>query len=366
VTVIIPSRHAINQAFRTIHSSSDVNGTDRHWLSTFRPSVLRQRLCVDALERDLVGGVTATSLTGMRRTDGRRLGKPQTTFDIGRLVPDRFVIHDRRMGWTGEEQAVVVLRRETVIARRNHLEERSSPSGIAVTRHALERLYERERCDHDGIHERILRDLGEADHTLAFAVAAGLFACGGPMERDAYTMLPLGRGMLIVRNMAIAMYPGTSPVTRYSVEKMGIMSLPVANDRQRRLSIAPIAGMAVEGHLLAVGVTYLSPDLLRIEQTAYNALFRREAARFDLADIAADAGRTWLHHERRVEPARIEVDPRLHYLLSQIAPPRAPGRTCLSVGWAGRRPEGSGLDPEGADGAEDAVRSGEGMNRCIT
>lgn len=345
-TARIPARHAISQALRVIHSSTDLNGMDGHWMNDFRPSALKGRMDVDALEADLRAGPTATSLTGLVRRDGRRLGKPQSMFHVGRLVTDRFVMHDGDRGWTAGEQQVVVLRRETVQARRDHLEERSSPSGIAITRHALERLYEREGCGHGDIHARILKDLAEADRTLAFAVAAGLFAHGGAMERDAYTMLPLGQGMLIVRNMVIAMNAGTSPVTRYGVNKAGVVSMPIADDRTRRVRVAPVNGVEFEGHLLAMGVTYLSPDLLRLEQAAYMGLFRKEAARYDLDEIAADAGRTWLRHEQRVEPDGIHVDPRLHYLLSQISPPRAPGRTCLSIGWTGIRPGGDGPDCE--------------------
>jgi hypothetical protein len=332
---LIPARYAISQSFRSIQASADINGTDGHWMNIFRPDVLRRRLRVDALQQEIMHGATATSLTSFVRRDGRRLGRPQSIFHIGRLVADRFLMHDPVEGWTGEDQRVLVLRRETVHARSDHLEERSSPSGITISRHALERLYERERCGHEHIHRRILADLAEADQTLSFAVAAGLFTCGGPLERDACTMLPLGDGLLVVRNVTVCMKTGLSPATRYCVGKAGIVSHPVARDAARAISMSPLSGTAVDGHVMAMGMTYLSHEILRLEQSAYMTLFREEIAKVDLDEIAADAGRTWLQHERRRDTPAIEASPRLHYLLSQIAPPRAPGRACLSIGWTG-------------------------------
>ena len=327
---------------RTIDAASACNGSDDHWLQTSRDGIARKRLDVATVEKAIREGPSASSLTSFERIDGRRLGRPSSTFRIGRLVADRFLAR-MRSGW-GPQQDVLVLRRETVEARADHLEERSSPSGIAVTRHALERLYEREQCCHAEIHARLLDDLAEADRTLAFAVASGLFVRGGPRACDAYTVLPLGSGLLVVRNVVVAMQAGRSPITRYVVGRRGVSSLPVATDPHRRVDLDHMDGMAVDGHLLALGITYLSSDILFLEQHAYAALFHREAARFDLAAIAADDGRTWLPHEKRPAPMAIEADPRLHYLLSQIVGAKPPGMPCLSIGWNGRddpRPEAS-------------------------
>lgn len=330
----IPSRHAINQAFRTIYSSTALNGSDRHWLMWAKQGVGNRRLDVDAVARDVSSGPTSVSLTGFQRSDRKRLGRKSSTFHVGRLVADRFVSYDPVEGW-GADQQVLVLRRETIEARPDYLEERSSPSGIAITRHALERLYERERCDHCDIHGRILVDLAEADRTLAFAVAAGLFVQGDALHRDASTVLPLGKGLLYVRNIAVAMRAGTNPVSRYVVQKRGVLSMPVMGDPERRLPLGRLGRIDVDGHLIAMGMTYLSPGLLYLEQEAYSALFRKEAERFDLSALAADAGRTWLPHEKRPCPQRIEVAPRLRYLLSQIVQAKPPGKVCMSIGWTG-------------------------------
>lgn len=330
----IPSRYAVSQAFRTIYASAALNGTDVHWLQWARKGVASRRLDIEALARDIQHGPTSSSLTCMVRTDGRRLGRRATTFNVGRLVADRFVSYEEGRGW-GADQQVLVLRRETIEARADHLEERSSPSGIAVTRHALERLYEREGCDQCVIHKRMLCDLAEADHTLAFAVAAGLFVKGDPLDVDACTVLPVGQGLLYVRNAGIAMRAGTNPASRYVVVSRGVHSKPVISDPDRHIPVSRLGHMEVDGHLLAMGMTYLSSDLLYLEQHAYAALFKAEAAKHDLATLAAEAGRTWLPHEKRPVSMHIEVDPRLRYLLSQIVQPKPPGHMCLSIGWSG-------------------------------
>lgn len=329
----IPARYAVSQAMRDIHASARCNGSDDHWLQRAQGAVSKRLLRADDVERDMLHGPTATSLTTFRRDDGRRLGLPHSTFSVGRLVADRFV-QASDAGW-GHVQEVVVLRRETVDVRRNHLEERSSPSGLAVARHALERLYERERLDHGSIRPRLLEDLADADRALAFATAAGLFVHGRPFDRDAYTILPLGGGLLIARNVAVAMRKGSVPSTRYVVGRHGVTSQPVATGGPRSLDMGTLHGMPVEGHLLALGMTYLSEDLLYLEQHAYAAAFHREAARHDLDALVAEAGRTWLAHETRPPSPVIKIDGRLRYLLSQIIVPKPPGLACLSIGWSG-------------------------------
>lgn len=332
--MLIPPRYAITQAFRTIHASAAHTGTERHWLQWGRKGVLSGRLDVKRLEEDIRSGPTSASLTCMTSVSRRRLGKPATTFNIGRLVADRFVTYDDKIGW-GAEQQVLVLRREVIEARGDHLEERSSPSGIAISRHALERLYERERCDHCTIHKRILSDLAEADRTLAFAIAAGLFVKGEPYQRNACTVLPLGQGLLYVRNGGVATKAGTNPTSRYVVGAKGIYSKPVVGDRARCVDIGRLGGIPVEGHLLAIGMTYLSSDMLFLEQEAYAALFHQEALKHDLCALTSETGRSWLPHEKQSPGARIEVDERLRYLLSRIVQPKPPGPLCLSIGWTG-------------------------------
>ena len=331
-TFALPAYYAIRAALNTLHDAQDVRGTDEHWLWSSASSLTAKRLDLEALSRDIETGPSAKSLMTFERKDSRRIGKPALDFTLTRLVPDRFRAHRPEGGW-GEELEVVVVRKDEIHARRDYLEERSAVSGLAVCKHALERYYERERYSHGVIHARILKDLADVDRRLAFATAAGLFCNGDSYSPDAVTVLPLGEGLLVVRNATILTEDGWSPSTRCIRKKRSFIATPTVRDPRRSLDSVLVEAKRAEGFLMAMGVTYLSSRILRLEQRAYAALFRCEAEKHDLNALGADMGRTWLAHEAIPEAPQIKVDPYLPYLLSQIANPGKRWPLWYAMGW---------------------------------
>lgn len=329
--VHIPSRYAVRQAMRDIHEAARRDASRWGWLAASAPELSKRRHDVERTVERIREGPGAACIASHRRIDTRRLGKPEVHLRIGRVVADRFITHDGER-W-GLEQDVLVMRRDDVRLRRDHLEERSTPSGLIVTRHAVERFYDRGGCNHLDIRHRLLDDLADAERAMALAVSAGLFAFGGRFEPGAQTIIPFGSGLLLARNVVVAIRRGSKPSTRYTVERRGVVSNPVSPHPQRSRSIDPLAGIEVEGHVLSLGMTFVSDDLLHLEQLGYLAAFRREMDRHDLNGLSEALGSVWMPHEKPARHPDVEVDPRLRYLLSQISTKQPQGRVALSIGW---------------------------------
>lgn len=329
---VLPAFFAINAALKAIHNAQDIRGTADHWLWGFAPSVAAGRLDLNALSKDIESGPTSCATMTFERRLSRKAGKPAVDFTVTKLVPDRFRAHRTGEGW-GEQLEVVVVRKDEIHARKNYLEERSSVSGLSVCRHALERYYEREHHSHNDIHARILKDMADADRQLGFAVAAGLFCNGNPFSPGAVTVLPLGEGLIIVRNTVIMAEKGWRPSSRAVRKKRMLLATPTDVDPCRSLKSFMVDGSPAEGFLMAMGVTYISNDIMRLEQRAYTSLFRAEAQKHDLASLGKDMGRTWLAHETKPAIPSIEVHPRLSYLLSQIVGAGKQWPLWYAMGW---------------------------------
>ena len=329
---VLPAHYAITAALNAMHDAQAIRGTNDHWLWNCASSVASGRLDLEDLAKQIETGPTSRAVMTCRREDSRKVGKPAMDHVLTKLVPDRFRAHRDRTGW-GEELQVVVVRKDAIHARSNFVEERSAVSGLAVCRHALERYYERERLSHSEIEARILRDLADVDRRLAFAVASGLFCNGDACSPGAVTVLPLGEGLLIVRNAVILADEGWRPSSRAVRKKRSFFGTPTDIDPQRSLNGLSVDGRSAEGFVMAMGVTYLSERILRLEQRAYAALFRSESGKHDLDAIGCDMGRTWLAHERRPPVPTVNADPYLRYLLSQIVGAGRKWPLWYAMGW---------------------------------
>lgn len=329
---VLPAYYAIRSALNAIYESQNVRDTDDHWLFKFAPSVAAGKLNFAEFSKDIETGPSSVAVMSSKKTPSKKAGKATVSYALSRLVPDRFVSHKGENGW-GEELDVLVVRRDEIHARKNYLEERSSVSGLAVCRHALERYYERERLTHTEIQERLLKDMANVDRYLAFAVAGSIFSNGDAFSPGAITALPLGDGLLIVRNTISMVNKGWKPSTRFVRKKHTILRSPTDFDPHRSIGSILVEGEPAEGFLMAMGITYLSSDMLRLEQNAYVSLFRSEAEKYDLDDLGKDMGRTWLAHERKPDLPEIKVSPYLPYLLSQMAKPVWNWPPWYSIGW---------------------------------
>tara|TARA_B100000953_G_C18023548_1_gene421221 strand:- start:976 stop:2052 length:1077 start_codon:yes stop_codon:yes gene_type:complete len=329
---VLPPHYAINKALAAIYNSQKIRGSDEHWLWGFAPAVAAGRLDLEDLSRNIESGPTSCATMTCERSTSRKAGKPAVDFTVTKLVPDRFRAHRANEGW-GEQLEVVVVRKDEIHARKNYLEERSAVSGLSVCRHALERYYEREHHSHNDIHARILKDMADVDRKLGLAVAAGLFCNGDPFSPGAVTVLPLGEGLIIVRNTVIMAEKGWRPSSRAVRKKRVLLATPTDVDPCRSLKPFVVDGNPAEGFLMAMGVTYISNDIMRLEQRAYTSLFRAEAQKHDLALLGKDMGRTWLAHETKPPIPSIEVHPRLSYLLSQIVGAGRQWPLWYAMGW---------------------------------
>ncbi len=314
---VLPSHYGVKRALKDMYSSQELRGFPEHWLWNNDLGTGRGRLDVEGLAFSVENGAMAPSMMSCTRTDIRKAGKQGISYEVTRLIPDRFQAFSYEDGY-GVNLDVVVARKEEIQALPGYLEERSGVIGLAVCRHALERYYERENCSQNDVRQRILNDLSQVQHDLGFAVSAGLFRRGSPFQHNAVSMLPLGDGLLVMRNAIVATARSDPPSSRLVRKKNKMFSTLTVKDPLRYVELEPFQFRDVMGFLMAIGVTYLSADLLNLEQSAYLSLFREEAARFDVETLSADMGRTWLAHEMPATFVEIEVQSRLHYLLSQI------------------------------------------------
>lgn len=330
---IVPAKYAVRQLFRDIAGANNIKISDNEWLRESCLNAAAKRLNLDRVEEDVRYGVLSSSIADVRRYDRKRLGKPAMKIVLGRLVADVLVEQDGET-W-GEEHKVLILRQEVIEARKDYLEQRSALTGLAVTQHALERLYEREDCCQNDILQRVRDDVGCAAGTLAFATAAGVSLRGKLTDVGSSTVIPVGNGLLVVRNILVATSKGTSHTTRMVACKNGFLSTVVDHRRPRLVNIPPLMGMEVQGHVVSMGITYLSEDLLHIEQKAYAAMFRTEMEKHDVQAISEQMNQVRMQHEKLPEMPQIQVSDRLHYLLSQIMVPKRSLAPVYAIGWDG-------------------------------
>lgn len=319
----VPAKYIVNAALRDIRRATTGKGDPDFWVRHVERMVEEGRTSGDALERIMRERMPQAAVVDITRTDARRSGKPTTTIDVMLMRPETLVQRDNPLDTPRD---VVILRRNTLVTRSNEVEMRGSPCGIGVDRHVLERLHEREGCTHETIGQRLKTDMADIASTISFAMAAGLVK--RPMHakdaRDApvhlpgtATQVPFGDGLLVTTSMQIDIQDGHRVCGRNVLRRRDTQTTYTRTHPDRRVPTDDIDGRPAEGHLITLGITYLSFDMLRPDQRDYQAIFQDEMERHDLKALTADIGRTWMPHETPTPPPRIEVTERLHRLLNE-------------------------------------------------
>lgn len=312
----VPARYAMNALLRDVSAIWDEGRTD-YWTQGIVDMVERGRV-TDAGIEEALARIDPRILLWQSRMEGRRLGRPANIHEIVRMQP---VGIRPREG--GEDRRIIVLRRDVLSPRDREVDVRTGNLGIAIARHAVERLHEREACLPNQLLERLRRDMRHLARTVAFARAAGLVK--GAKGRDPddrrilpgdATMVPMGKGALVVEAHRIDV---TGYTQRRSLVKRPATKLTSGTpDADVTCEAPPMDGLPARGLVEMVGVTYLADDMLRLDQRDYLALFEDAMEAVDCDAIVARCGQVVLPHERREPFPRVEgVSPKLVQLLRE-------------------------------------------------
>lgn len=285
--VAIPARYALNTALRRMRAIWD-EGREDYWTREIVSMVKKRQVTGDGVEA-AVRTIDPDIVVSMDVTKGRRLGRPSRIIDMIRMQPMTLTARDQSGAGTRE---IILLRRDLITQRDQEIEVRSGDVGIALDRHAAERIYQRERCTHDEIVKRLRDDLRGMVRAIAFCRASRIIngweadGTSGSIRPGAAAFVPMGAGALIVEAMQVDVAANTS---RRTLVKRPASTLKIArNDPGIVLPAAAVDGHDAVGIVQMVGMTYLSDDLLRPEQRDYLALFEdamEEAG--DKVDMAA-------------------------------------------------------------------------------
>ena len=317
--VAIPARYALNTAIRRMRAIWD-EGRHDYWSGEIASMVGRRKVTGEGI-RTAIGMIDRDIVVSSAIREGTRLGKPSLTVDMIRMQPVTLVPRDDA---TRTDREIILLRRDVISQRGQEVDIRSGPLGIALDRHAAERIYERERCTHDEIVQRLRDDLAGLVRTVAFCRAAGVVkrlegrSASDPLAAGEAALVPMGAGALVVEATRVDTYAGIARRTLARLPASKVTNAAV--DPLVMVDAAPIEGSPAVGVMQMVGVTYLSDDLLRPEQRDCLALLEdaMEAAGHLVDEAAAALGTISMPHEPPVVlPAMPPVEPRLMALLAR-------------------------------------------------
>lgn len=333
--VAIPAKYALNNALRRMRTIWDENRID-YWAREIASMVKRRKVTGDGI-RKAVGTIDPDIIVSLNCDAGSRLGRPSLTVDMVRMQPVTLI---PRNSVRRHEREIIILRRDIITQRGQEIDVRSGPMGIALDRHAAERIYDRENCTHDQIVQRLRDDLGGLIRTVAFIRAVHLIKRlenrpeGSPLAAGEVSFVPMGEGALILEAMQVDSYTGIA--RRTLIRNPATRITTACADRLIMADAEPIAGNPASGLMLMTGVTYLSKDLLRLEQRDCLALIEDEmAAAAAIVDKAADMlGRVSMPHEQPVVlPTLPAPSPRIIQLMARnVGRNRSPGV------WVGNAP----------------------------
>jgi hypothetical protein len=336
-TAVIPARYVISQMLRDADRINRSEDGKNDWIIRYGKAARTKKVDIDAVVNDVMNGPLRKVIISPRIEQGKKQLKKTVQITYGRLMSDEFVMYDNEKGWTSSTRGFV-LRRELMEIRKDHLEKQSSLTGLIVTKHALERLYEREECTHQNIENRVKRDISYVSKALAFAIKARLCSGGDPYKKGAMFLLPVSDGLMIVRNEVVMIEQNVNPETRETVAKNNkILILPLTKRTERTINVEPIEGMDLQGYVMSMAMTYVSSDMLSFEQKSYISMFLEEMKKHNLEDLSRELYSVRCMHETAREDVEIEVKPILHYLLGIVTRHKKQGPLCLSIGWEGRK-----------------------------
>lgn len=294
-SALVPARYAINAAFKEMYDIWDEDRSD-YWMRRLTHLVLGGKVNADNVET-IINSIDSRIRVSLERRIVKRVGKIETLFDLIRMQPLKII--SRKKEEKTERKELIILRRDIISLKKRGIDIRSGYVGIALDRHAIERLYEREKLTCHGILDRLRSDMHQLIRHVAFARAAKLIKCarigGQPLNPGNVTFLPMGNGALIVEALQIDC---NGFVGRRTLIGKKDVSITVAHHHpEMRYPADPIDKMPTEGIIKMTGTTYLSDDLLRPDQRDCLALFEDALEDVDTDALMALMGMVTLPHE---------------------------------------------------------------------
>jgi len=276
---------------------------------------LRPDAAADVITASLMEGELGPGMIAMERASGRRMGKPTT--ELTSYIGCGSMLHgmdDETLDVRTDE--VLNMKRSVLRIEPDRTVWTMTSAHMAMTRHALERIYQRERVSTGQLIHTIRSATMDMVRNMSIAISANLHLGAMPamndgdeeVPRDAATFLiPMGHGLLVTetRNCVSTTAAGSSIKAEF--RKHGAVlkaTRPLA-----RHTIAIDAGEGRTGLLEVchVGKTYLSEDVLRPEQVRYRDLFRDACTHLDADAISREMFGGRDAHRKEVEPVPLEM-----------------------------------------------------------
>lgn len=304
----IPAKYIINTYFRDIASRSLWFTEGKHPCQI----AMNSKDAPNGYERGLHDA--GNRVIRYERRRARKFDKA-VEFDCLYVQAERFLrTRDNGKSWEMANDAIV-LRRSQAIVRPRKIDYCSVPAGMMLTRHTLERIYERKHLNNATFGDELKRMLSEVELRFSFALASNLFVGGNANQARAETMIPIDGGMIIFRNTHVVLENRGDPCYGARIIPAGYLEKPVVSDSQFR-GQTKLWGLEANTFIIAYGATFISEDLMNNEQRAYVAEFEREYGKINACDIALRVGSRRYSHQKQIEIQPIEISQRLRYLIA--------------------------------------------------
>lgn len=286
--VQIGSRHAVRDYLRRIDASyAHPIDSPHDWFGQMLAGY-RKRMTPairDAALSTMTDGPGSASILRLTRSTGRRLGK-----EIVSIVAMR--AHHATIAPVGEgapadrSDEIVMLWRETYDVGIDRLDMVTGPTHLALTRHALERIHQREGCMTGEIDAKIKEQIVDADRNMAFAAATGLClgGCDGEIRPGSTLLIPLADSLLIVEARCVVT---KDFAVRLVVKKGVVQQRTVEMNANNALTLRDPEGREALVALMHTARTYLTSEILRPEQREYRDLFLELASNEAMKGIEA-------------------------------------------------------------------------------
>lgn len=321
----VPAKYIINTYFRDIAARALWFTEGKHPCQI----AIKSKNPADGYEQGLVAAGNRVIRYDRRRA--RKFDKA-TEFDCLYVQAERFLrTRDGGTNWVLANDAIV-LRRSQAIVRANKIDYCSVPAGIMLTRHTLERIYERKHLNHETFGDELKSMLSEVEMRFSFALASDLFVGGHANQVQAGTMIPVNDGLIIFKNTHVVLENRGDPCYGARIMPSGHFNKPVISDSQFR-GQTPLWGTDAQTFIIAYGATFISDDLMNNEQRAYVVEFEREYGKIEESDIALRVGSRRYSHQKQVVVQPIAISERLRFLASINTRPHATD-VHMAIGWS--------------------------------
>lgn len=320
----VPAKYIINTYFRDVASRNLWVTDDKH------PCQIAMNAKDPAAGYESGLNTSGNRVIRYNRRRARKFDKA-VEFDVLYVQAERFLrTPDQGKNWEMAADAIV-LRRSQAIVRSRKIDYCSVPAGLMLTRHTLERIYERKNLNNATFGDELKRMLSEVEKRFSFALSSDLFVGGRANQAQSSAIIPIDDGLLIFRNTHIIIEGQSDPCYGARLLGSGYFKKSVISDSQFR-GTTGLWGVDIPTFIIAYGATYVSHDLMNNEQRAYIAEFENEYANVDIADIGLRVGHRRYAHQKQEEPKPIEISERLRYLAG-INTRSHPTDVHLAIGW---------------------------------